>query len=98
FNRVIKKRIGQSIDGFYGYLLDGQQRLTAIQLVRDRADEYLLMFSLRPNDAKEPDSGRFSYRPQRNLNAWHIPVSDIISKQLTPIDIVDNLRQEKDFN
>lgn len=98
FKRVVKKRIGQSIDGFYGYLLDGQQRLTAIQLVRDSADEYPLMFSLRPIDAKDPDSGRFSYRARWNSNAWHIPVSDIISKQLSPINIVDNLRSEADFD
>src|SRR5207249_3120647 len=33
-------------DNFYGYLLDGQQRLTAISRVKDGDEEYPLLFNL----------------------------------------------------
>src|SRR6476620_5018671 len=35
---------GILFDNFYGYLLDGQQRLTALAHVRDADDDYRLMF------------------------------------------------------
>ena len=36
-----KPKFGQAIDNFYGYLLDGQQRLTAISLVKDGDENHL---------------------------------------------------------
>jgi len=35
-----KLRTGALLDNFYGYLLDGQQRLTALSRVRDNDDDY----------------------------------------------------------
>ncbi len=54
-------KIGQSLDSFYGYLLDGQQRLSAIRLVRDRDEKHLLMFVLYPENEEQPDNNRFSF-------------------------------------
>jgi uncharacterized protein with ParB-like and HNH nuclease domain len=48
------------IESFYGYLLDGQQRLTAIARVKDRDPEYALKFNLRPVDA-DPKDTRFAW-------------------------------------
>src|SRR5215831_5739127 len=53
-----KRRLkrGVRLDGFYGYLLDGQQRLTALAHLRDGDDDYPLMFYVWPGrDADRED-------------------------------------------
>ena len=45
-----KKATGQVIESFYGYLLDGQQRLTAVARVLEADDDYPLLFYLWPED------------------------------------------------
>ena len=48
FDHQTLKR-GVSLEGFYGYLLDGQQRLTALLSPSGRCDEeYPLMFNVWP--------------------------------------------------
>src|SRR5688572_10119545 len=54
------------IESFYGYLLDGQQRLTAIGRVRDHDPDYPLRFNLRPSDHRDGES-RFSWESSRNI-------------------------------
>ena len=54
------------IDSLYGYLLDGQQRLTSIQRVRDNDENYPLLFSLLPTNTRDKDRDRFQYRSSKN--------------------------------
>lgn len=90
-----KLKHGQSINSFYGYLLDGQQRLTAIKLVRDGDDNYTLMFCLWPDDETKPDENRFSFKARWNSDdPWYVPVSDVINGQVTVHQIVERLKRE----
>lgn len=93
-----KVSIGQAIENFYGYLLDGQQRLTALRLVRDGDDRYPLMFSLLPTDADNTDSNRFHFRSRWNNNPFYIAVSDVLGNEVTPLQVVDQLKELDDFD
>ena len=95
-----KIKVGQSLDNFYGYLLDGQQRLTAIKLVKDGDDNYPLMFSLYSENEDEPDEDRFSFMSRSNRNnPWYVSVSDIINNNINAIEIVDRLKEKaEDFD
>lgn len=93
-----KIRIGRPIGNFYGYLLDGQQRLTAVKFVRDGDDDYQLVFALWPDDEDNPDLGRFSFRARWNDNPWYISVADVLSNQVRPLQVVDRLRDLEEFN
>lgn len=99
FKRTKKVRIGQQIDRMYGYLLDGQQRLTAIQLVRDNHDAFPLMFSLWVENEEDPDAGRFFYqrRRQKKDDPWSISISDLLTGAIDPVSTVDNLKENEDF-
>ena len=92
-----KIEIGQSIASFYGYLLDGQQRLTAIKLVRDGDKDYQLVFSLLPETQQDPDVKRFHYRARRNDNPLFIPVTDVLSDEFKPLQFVEQLRGVDEF-
>ncbi|MDV2494787.1 MAG: DUF262 domain-containing protein [bacterium] len=95
-----KRKVGQAIESFYGYLLDGQQRLTAIRLVRDGDDNYPLMFSLKPDDEEKPDEDRFSYRTKWKLNnPWFVSVTDVITDQVRGHQLIEQLKENtNDFN
>lgn len=99
-SKAIGKKIGlgHAIENFYDYLLDGQQRLTAVKLVRDGDDKYQLVFSLRSIDGEDQDVGRFAYRARWNDNSWYIPVADVLSEQVKPLQVVDELKKLGDFN
>lgn len=92
-----KVRVGHSISNFYGYLLDGQQRLTAIQLVRDNDDRYQLVFALWPDDEDNPDDDRFAYRTLRNDNPWYLSVADVLNGEVDPLKVLEQLKDEEDF-
>ncbi len=98
FKRSLKRIPGRRIDNFYGYLLDGQQRLTSIQLVRDGEDYYSLMFSLRPQLDGDPDSNRFSYAARWNSGPWFVPVSEVLEGTLKPLVVIENLKKADDFD
>ncbi len=94
FKGKIKRKVGQNIDSFYGYLLDGQQRLTAIKLVKDGDENYPLMFALYPQD-DGPDEGRFSWRSSwTSDNPWFVPVADIINGEAQPYELLERVRKE----
>lgn len=90
-----KGKLNQDILGsFYGYLLDGQQRLTAVQRVRDRHDKYPLLFSLRTQHEERPDSNRFSYATRKTArDPWYTHVADVISKDFSPYFVVERLKE-----
>lgn len=94
---VGKKQIGlgQNITEFYGYLLDGQQRLTAIRMIRDRHDDYPLYFSLKPTNKMDPDQDRFVYGKYGRCRQWHIAVSDILSEASDPWQIARDYQEKE---
>ncbi|MBA7531660.1 hypothetical protein ES705_23875 [subsurface metagenome] len=100
FKKTKKLRVGQQIDRMYGYLLDGQQRLTAIQLVRDGHDDYPLMFSLWIENSEDTDADRFYYRNRRQKqhDPWCIPVSDILNGLIHPLNVIETLKNDDDFD
>lgn len=100
FKKTKKLRLGQQIDRMYGYLLDGQQRLTALQLVRDGHDEFPLMFSLWVENEDDPDADRFFYQNRRRkvYDPWCIPISDILTNVIDSLNVVENLRNDQYFN
>lgn len=79
------------IESFYGYLLDGQQRLTAIARVKDRDETYALRFNLRPT--ADPKSTRFAWENRRNAeDPWFVSVANVLSKSLKPVQMLDEIR------
>ena len=62
----------------YGYLLDGQQRLTALLLVREQDDEFPLIYYAWPGAEQDGDK-RFYWRHRNEVpNPWSIPVADAL--------------------
>jgi len=93
-----KVKVGHSINNFYGYLLDGQQRLTAMQFVRDSDDKYPLVFGLRAKDEDNPDDNRFSYRARWNDNPWYLSVADVLNNEVDPLNVLEQLKEDEDFD
>jgi len=82
-----------TLSRFYGYLLDGQQRLTAIQRVRDHSDSYPLLFSLRQVNSQDPGKDRFLYATRKTRNdPWYLPVAEVLSRNFSPTAVVDKLK------
>ena len=80
------------IESFYGYLLDGQQRLTAIARVKDRDPDYSLRFDLRSIPA-DPKTTRFAWETARNnKDPWFVDVADVLNKSLKPVQMLDEIR------
>jgi len=98
FKGVRQTRIGQRFNDFYGYLLDGQQRLTAIRLVRDRHEDYPLLFSLKPSNPNSPDEDRFVYGKFGREKAWYVQVADIISEICNPWELAQDLQSSNKIN
>jgi hypothetical protein len=76
-----KLRPGALLDNFYGYLLDGQQRLTALAHVRDADDEYRLLFYAYPNREAEGDDNFVWHARWNENNPWYIPVANVLQKR-----------------
>ncbi|MBI4838435.1 MAG: DUF262 domain-containing protein [Nitrospirae bacterium] len=95
FKNAKHAKIGQKLNDFYGYLLDGQQRLTAIRLIRDRHDDYPLLFSLLPNDKDEPYQSRFVYGNYAKEKKWYVPVTDIISGNCNSWQLAQKLQSSE---
>jgi uncharacterized protein with ParB-like and HNH nuclease domain len=73
FSGKLNKHHPSKIDHFYGYLLDGQQRLTAISRVLDDDDDYPLMMNCFPEKGEWEETFFWS-RGQTNNNSWHLQV------------------------
>jgi hypothetical protein len=85
-------RKGELINTFYGYLLDGQQRLTALQKVRDGDETYPLNFYLKPVRLEDKYEGRFQYLSKKNKNnLWYVPVADVLSPEFSMKKYIDDL-------
>ena len=76
----------------YGYLLDGQQRLTALLLVREQDDEYPLLFNAWPQAEREGDK-RFYWRRRNEVpSPWAIPVADALGDGFEVAERLNELR------
>ena len=84
------------IDQFYGYLLDGQQRLTAIARIKDGDDDYPLMMDLYP-DGSNHDNVFFWGTPQSSSYPWNLRVSDALWSDFNIVGYIENLSKDEDF-
>ncbi len=92
FNKKANPHNPGQIESFYGYLLDGQQRLTAIAHVKDRDPDYSLRFDLRSIPA-DPKTTRFAWEAARNSkDPWFVDVADVLNKSLKPVQMLDEIR------
>jgi hypothetical protein len=81
----------------YGYLLDGQQRLTALLLVRERDDAYPLLYYAWP-DAEQDGDKRFYWRARGEVpDPWSIPVADALNDGFDVAAKLAELRDDPDW-
>jgi hypothetical protein len=91
-----KLRVGDLLPDFYGYLLDGQQRLTALAHVRDADDDYRLMFYTWPD--QDADDDRFVWQRDRNKkNPWYVPVADVLQGSFEMLDYLRRIKEDEDY-
>jgi hypothetical protein len=84
------------IDQFYGYLLDGQQRLTAISRIRDADDDYPLMINCFP-EKEDWEETFFWSRGQSDTNPWHLQVSDVLSSDFNIVRHLNVLGKNREY-
>jgi hypothetical protein len=96
FDHQTLKR-GVSLEGFYGYLLDGQQRLTALTHLRDGDEEYPLMFYVWPE--REPDGDDALYWRGKNdvENPWCIPLGEVLSDDFSLVKRLNAIKADGEF-
>lgn len=96
--RRVRGRAGQ-IANFYGYLLDGQQRMTAIGRVRDDDEEYPLMFYVYPDREEEGWQPEPFYWRGKNEepDPWCVPVSEIISDGFSVTERIAAIKKDDHF-
>ena len=71
-----KLKHGVQLDSFYGYLLEGQQRLTALIHLRDGDEKYPLMFYVWPDREAASMTTTFYWRGKKKQDdPWCVPVS-----------------------
>lgn len=93
FHRKRQSRV--TFDNFYGYLLDGQQRLTALARVRDGDEEYPLMFYTYPDRDKFGD-GPFDWQREWNKNdPWHISVADVLQGRFKRLEYLGRIKKDE---
>lgn len=84
------------VDQFYGYLLDGQQRLTAISRIRDADDKYPLLINLYPE--KEKDDELFFWDRVRGYNnPWYVRVSEVLRTDFSIVGYIEILSKDDEF-
>jgi hypothetical protein len=92
-----KLRTGIHLKNFEGYLLDGQQRLTALAHVRDADDDYLLMFCTWP---KREDEGYATFLWQNNSNKrnpWYVSVAELLQGSFDILGYLQDIKKEPDY-
>jgi hypothetical protein len=90
-------RRGAQLANFYGYLLDGQQRMTAISHVRDADEDYPLMFYVYPDRVAEGEEALYWRGKNDEPDAWCIPVADIINDGFSVTERLNAIRQSEYF-
>jgi Protein of unknown function DUF262 len=96
--RKLRLRLGDLLDNFYGYLLDGQQRLTALAHVRDNDDEYRLMFLAWPDREKEGDDN-FAWQAKWNEDdPWYIPVAEVLQRRFDVLGYLNRIKEDESYD
>lgn len=80
------------IDNFYGYLLDGQQRLTALRLVRD--GEIPLYFYAWPDRAQEG----YGHFHSTSDGEWSVNVGDVLSGKFSIPAMMKSLQKAEGYS
>lgn len=93
-----KLRPGTLLDNFYGYLLDGQQRLTALAHVRDADDEYRLMFYTNPNRESEKEEAFVWLRDRYKSNPWYVPVAEVLRPHFDILACLRDIKKNEDYD
>jgi hypothetical protein len=88
---------GARLEGFYGYLLDGQQRLTALSHLRDGDEDYPLMFYIWPERTSEGDETLYWRGKNEKDNAWCIPMGDALSDNFNVTERMNAIRANEFF-
>lgn len=92
-----KVKRGVRLDGFYGYLLDGQQRLTALAHLRDGDEEYPLMFNVWPGRDADGDEPLYWRGKNEDDDPWCVPVGDIIAEDFSLTERLNAVRGSESF-
>jgi hypothetical protein len=96
--RKLRLRPGDLLDNFYGYLLDGQQRLTALSHVRDNDDEYRLMFLAWPDREKDGDDN-FAWQAKWNEDdPWYIPVAEVLQRRFDVLGYLNRIKEDESYD
>lgn len=88
---------GIHLDGFYGYLLDGQQRLTALAHLRDGDEEYPLMFYAWPGREADGEETLYWRRKNEADDPWCVPVGEALSKDFSLTERLNAIRTNEYF-
>lgn len=87
----------RSFESFYGYLLDGQQRITALTRVRDADENYPLMFYAFP-DRESEDAPPFVWRKNWHAeNPWYISVRDLLTGDLNVLKYLRDIKRDESY-
>jgi hypothetical protein len=84
------------LDSFYGYLLDGQQRLTALARVRAADDEYPLVFYSWP-DRKDEEAFVWQ-RKQYKSDPWYVPVSEVLQGNFDVLAYLRDIKKAEGYD
>jgi hypothetical protein len=92
-----KKSAGK-IANFYGYLLDGQQRLTAITRVRESDDDYPLLFDLWPKKEDHYERWPFFWgKLHPSWGPWVVPVSEVLDSNFSVNAHLERIKTDANY-
>jgi hypothetical protein len=92
-----KLKRGDAFDGFYGYLLDGQQRLTALTHLREGDESYPLMFYLWPDRVADGDEALYWRGRKEEDYAWSVPIAEVLSENFSLTERLNAIKADSDF-
>jgi len=98
--RAGRSKVGGVLNSMYGYLLDGQQRLTALLHVKDGDDDYPLMMYLWPDEEEDEDEEKQTFYWAANWtkeNPWCIPVAEALKDNFKSLEYIERLKHDEDF-
>jgi hypothetical protein len=92
-----KKSAGK-IASFYGYLLDGQQRLTAMARVRESDDDYPLLFDLWPEKEDHYEGWPFFWgKLHPSWGPWVVPVGEVLDSDFSVNAHLERIKANEDY-
>jgi hypothetical protein len=92
-----KLQAGAKLQGFHGYLLDGQQRLTALAHLRDGDEDYPLMYYAWPGREEDGDEPFYWRRKNEEHDPWCIPIAEVLSERFDLTARLEDIRRAEGF-